>query len=499
MKYIKGLIKRKLNDWTGKQWYHQRFDGAPYLIHMIGEAQTVVDIEKKQGGNFTVHYCFFVDGKADWYMELEDIKRVYTTIIKAGKKESDISARLMNNWEPQRKVFFKKSLEIGKIDLSKLSSEELINLHDEYLEIILQQNSSSSIIDGFALGTDEIVAEMIQDGYDKSEFKDQMRFSEMFSTLTAPVHLSFINQAEIDLLKTALAIKNGGDRNKLLIEHQQRYFWIKNNYTESHIVSVKDFNQEVDKILSLNIDIKKQIEDIKNTPTKNKQAKADLMSKLNLDKELKMLLKISEDFTHWQDQRKEVTFWTAHYAYLILHEIGKRVKLDIDELKYLSPREVSRVFIDRPSREMLEERRKGCVQYWDMEGHEILSGKDYHRVMNAILGNEDLSDVDDFRGLTASMGKARGKVKVLQTVKDIGKVEEGDILVAVMTRPDYVPAIKRAAAIVTNEGGITCHAAIISRELGIPCIIGTKIATKILKDGMEVEVNANHGWVRIIK
>ena len=201
MKYIRGLIKRKLSDWTGKQWYHQRFDGAPYLIHMIGEAQTVIDVDKKQGANFEVHYCFFEDGKADWYMEINDIKRVYTNIIVAGKKEPDISARMMSEWEPQRKAFFKKSLEIGKTDLSALSDDELIKLHDEYLEIILKQNSSSSIIDGFALGTDEIVASMIQEVYDNSQFKDDTRFSEVFSTLTAPVHISFINQAEIDLLK----------------------------------------------------------------------------------------------------------------------------------------------------------------------------------------------------------------------------------------------------------------------------------------------------------
>ena len=83
--------------------------------------------------------------------------------------------------------------------------------------------------------------------------------------------------------------------------------------------------------------------------------------------------------------------------------------------------------------------------------------------------------------------------------KTMNKVKKGDILVAVMTRPDYLPAMKRAAAIVTDEGGVTCHAAILSRELGIPCIIGTKIATKVLKDGQLVEVNANHSWVKIIK
>ena len=92
-----------------------------------------------------------------------------------------------------------------------------------------------------------------------------------------------------------------------------------------------------------------------------------------------------------------------------------------------------------------------------------------------------------------------GTVKVLHSATEAYKVEKGDILVAVMTRPDYVPAMKLAAAIVTDEGGITCHAAIVARELHIPCIIGTKIATKVLKDGMKVEVNADHGWVKVLR
>jgi len=68
-----------------------------------------------------------------------------------------------------------------------------------------------------------------------------------------------------------------------------------------------------------------------------------------------------------------------------------------------------------------------------------------------------------------------------------------------MTEVDYVPYLKKVKAIITNEGGIVCHAAIISRELGIPCIIGTKIATKVLKDGDIVEVNANKGIIKVLK
>ncbi|MEM3364549.1 MAG: phosphoenolpyruvate synthase [Candidatus Micrarchaeia archaeon] len=99
------------------------------------------------------------------------------------------------------------------------------------------------------------------------------------------------------------------------------------------------------------------------------------------------------------------------------------------------------------------------------------------------------------RGLGATTGASGGKVRVLSSPKDIGKVESGDILVAKMTSPDFVPAMRKASAIVTDEGGITSHAAIVSRELGIPCIVGTTNATSVLKDGMVVTVDADHGLV----
>ena len=89
----------------------------------------------------------------------------------------------------------------------------------------------------------------------------------------------------------------------------------------------------------------------------------------------------------------------------------------------------------------------------------------------------------------------KGKVKVVLDPKNNEGFEEGDILVTSMTRPEFVPLMKKALAVVTDEGGLTSHAAIVSRELGIPCLVGTKRATKMLEDGDEVEVDASHGVV----
>ena len=99
------------------------------------------------------------------------------------------------------------------------------------------------------------------------------------------------------------------------------------------------------------------------------------------------------------------------------------------------------------------------------------------------------------RGLGASPGIASGKVKSIKDISEIDRVKDGDILVTVMTNPDMVPAMRRASAVVTDEGGRTCHAAIVSRELGIPCIVGAKGASAELKEGTMVTVDATRGVV----
>jgi pyruvate,water dikinase len=99
------------------------------------------------------------------------------------------------------------------------------------------------------------------------------------------------------------------------------------------------------------------------------------------------------------------------------------------------------------------------------------------------------------RGLGAAPGSASGAARVLASLADAARLGEGDVLVTHMTAPDWVPLMRRAAGIVTDSGGTTCHAAIVSRELGIPCIVGTVDATTKLRDGELVTVDSTHGLV----
>jgi len=98
-------------------------------------------------------------------------------------------------------------------------------------------------------------------------------------------------------------------------------------------------------------------------------------------------------------------------------------------------------------------------------------------------------------GYGASPGVATGIVKIVHNMNELEKIQKGDVLVTEMTNPDFVVAMEKSAAIVTNAGGSTCHAAIVSRELGVPCIVGTKKATQVLEEGKRITVDATHGKV----
>ena len=102
-------------------------------------------------------------------------------------------------------------------------------------------------------------------------------------------------------------------------------------------------------------------------------------------------------------------------------------------------------------------------------------------------------------GQVAYPGKVKGKVKIVKKREDMADFKEGDVLVSSTTTPDFLPAMKKAGAIVSEHGGAICHASITSRELKKTCVVGVKGATRILKDGDFVEVDGDLGIVKILK
>jgi phosphohistidine swiveling domain-containing protein len=159
------------------------------------------------------------------------------------------------------------------------------------------------------------------------------------------------------------------------------------------------------------------------------------------------------------------------------------------------------VFGGKTAGELLKEAKRSQKGYIYFRGR-IYTGRQDRilKKLNIELETDQpAGKVDSVHGQVASPGRIRGSARIVLTNKDLSKVSDGDVLVSPMTRPDFLPAMKISAAFVTDEGGITCHAAIVARELKKPCVIGTKIATQVLHDGDLVEVDADSGVVRIIK
>ena len=146
--------------------------------------------------------------------------------------------------------------------------------------------------------------------------------------------------------------------------------------------------------------------------------------------------------------------------------------------------------------ERVKERRKGYVfckgrLYPTSDYTAIFKENGYEYVEEKTAPGAELKGTPAFKG-----GLVKGKVRKVMALEQVGAFQNGEVLVSPMTLPQYLPAMNKACAIVTDEGGITCHAAIVARELGKPCVIGTKHATKVLQDGDRVEVDSEKGTVR---
>ena len=181
----------------------------------------------------------------------------------------------------------------------------------------------------------------------------------------------------------------------------------------------------------------------------------------------------------------------------IAGEVCRRMFNHTDYAKFLSLKEINAFLIygKIPNESELKKRSQGFV--YGLKGIAYISLQKYATSEGVEIKElEDKDITTSVKGKPAFCGIVKGRVRLLLSKTKINLLRKGEILVTGMTTPEFVPAMKKAGAIVTDEGGITCHAAIVSREMKIPCIIGTKIATRVLKDGDLVEVDANKGIVK---
>jgi phosphoenolpyruvate synthase/pyruvate phosphate dikinase len=384
----------------------------------------------------------------------------------------------------------------------KKTNKQLIKLFDKFCNEYIR------------LGTTIVMTlEELQD-----ELLNELSGADDLAVLATPPDLSIESEEELSRLEVIAYIeKNHKDLfiskttksiekqlpqhpklKKKIEDHVNNFCWLPLNF-EKKIWDDEFFINLFKKYLSDHYDYQARIQELKQYPEKTKEHRNQLFKKLSAKG--KVLADLLEATSYIRFYRATIFSLAYYRGYPILNEIATRLNCSLESIKFATPQEITEALAhnQKLNPKKLLQRREAFVMLVISDQYEQYEGKEALRVITKEFRQISSAETAEIKGMPAFKGIVRGTVKIIHDARDLGSLHKGDILVCEATNPDLVIAMSLAGAIVTNEGGVTSHAAIVARELRKPCIIGTKIATKVLKDGDVVEVDANQGVVKILK
>ena len=414
--------------------------------------------------------------------------------------DHDKARKIISLWEKLRKEFYNYCKSIK--ELQKLSNKQLFNSYLEYMNTFAKLWAPALSVDVMGTYTETKLLESYLKFTDSKGIKKQ-EAENYFTQLSQPAYNSFLIEEHISLLKIIIQNKEGKEGKEIkesLNKHQQDFFWIENGYRDVKVLGEEYFLNKVKEDKRNVNEIKKELEKITNLEI-IKEKQQEIFQKLNLPKEIEKDMLITQEFAVWQDKRKADNLFGNYYVNLFLKEFSKRSKATLRELEFSTIEEIKRVFVNDKEfdQKLLRSRIEYGVQFMDNINKIDLffDGKKAKQLIDIFHPKKEGTSL---KGFVASFGVGRekfvsGKVRVVFNPEE-DKIQAGEILIAAMTRPEYVPLMKKAKAVITDEGGVTSHAAIVSRELGIPCVIGTKDATKFFKTGDTVVIDLEEGEIK---
>ncbi|TSC65892.1 MAG: pyruvate, water dikinase [Candidatus Doudnabacteria bacterium Gr01-1014_77] len=403
--------------------------------------------------------------------------------------------------EKYAKLLIKTSAKLKKVNVVKLSNKELL----EWREKIDVYNCEVHDRRGFMFFIETVenlltnyLHQYLQERIDDLHIK-KYSSAKAFQILTTPTKKSIINQERDALIKIAL-IKNEVRRTTALKRHAKKYEWLEYGL-QGRVLDYNYFVNELKQVRRIRPSklLQKRNSEYKALPKKQQE----VLKLLNIHPQHIEIFKIAQDAIYCKGYGKDAQFYSFYCLEGLLREIGRRANLSLEQVKFLSIDDCRKALLKSKNLSTLSNERMKYSLHFSDRGQTIFfhgpKAKELRKKLKFVDLSKRHTDEEQLSGQPAFAGFAKGRVKIINTPQEMVKMHEGDVLVSHMTNPDIVPVMKKAIAIVTDLGGITCHAAIVSRELKKPCIIGTKVATKIFKDGDLVEVDANKGIVRKLK
>ncbi len=450
----------------------------------------------------TCIYCIHNYYGYEWAPK-DDAKKALDWSIKKNKEDKKYFRRKYKEFAKVCADINNVFLEVKK-GLEKRGNKDLKKIFLNLFELGRKQYGYSLLPEGLDILSEQYYLDLLP-GIKTDKALDIVRI------LGSLEKMSFLEQEKLDLLK--LAQKHFKDIKKAhqdIEKHRQNYFWIQNSFRGAVYLNSKFFFGSLKTIAKEKPlkEIKKEIYSLKNKKRLFKEKIKRIYKNYNISKETKNFFELVRFFALLQDDRKQNIQKQVFCIDQIFNEVNERFKIPKSDLDNYLIKEVVQVLEKGkkvPKKEI--NRRKKAIIFSYVENNKLKSeyffGKEGDFIADFFKKKRKELSKKELKGFVASVGKdkdmlIKGKVRIVfDPIKD--KFNKGEILVSGMTRPEFIPLMKQAKAIVTNEGGITTHAAIISRELETPCIIGTKVATDVLKNGNRIQLDLNEGTIKILK
>ncbi len=439
------------------------------------------------------------------------------------KQEKDavnkaLKARIKKNPAWRKTVIrrFKKSYELLEIEAEKISKGRLYQLSNKELARRLKKFYSAylnhlafiSVPAMIESWLSKEIREEVEKSLKKQKRKNKAdRFVEI---LTSP---PLLIEEQLDSLKIADYIKKNGFNKKasrIVRDHTNKWAHLSFSDFSGPLLNYDYFKEKIEVLAEKISDPNREIKENELAEERRLKEIKEAMKALDLSKATRQKIKLYQDVYFLRNDR-----WNAVYKSHLLHlplidEIGRRLDMNRQDLSLLTYEEMIDFLVSgkKPNKGLLTKRRKGwAVLLWEGEIRvidgikEVVETMERFRIVDQIrepLKPEkglptDLDESYQLKGMPVYKGEVRGAVKIVLGREDLNKVEEGDIVVAYQTTPQYLSCLYRAGGLIVDESNLQSHAVLYAKALKLPTIIGTEFGTKFFKDNDQVLLDATRG------
>jgi len=505
------------------------FDRHGILIYpwYISDVVATKEIGKLTAGRtLKKAFMYVVKGFTTMYYDQESTEDLGRWLLARIVKDKKFYRLAINNIYAYSKELLNFCAFLEKVEISELSDYQLLQFYADYEKKLGQLRVWGwvpVILDGVF---QPFLSDYIMEKFSQFLLKQglEAETAGYYSLLSTSEKMSEVQGESLKRLQLLLgikkkrlgkavidAIRQGKIANfkqkypevaKTMSSHLANFGWLTYAYTGP--VMSFDYLFKTLRADLQNGDVAGQIKKIKDHFHTIKKQKTNLSRRLRLPQEINYFFTVSSELMFIKDYRKGI--YQKSYVAMdkVMTELARRLGIAPRDIRNLVYNEIKAALIGGQKRiyQQKARQRTQLACYTVSQGKiKVAEGGEAKRLIAAVKKNERMPviKVKELKGSVAYAGLARGRAKIILTKEDVPKLKAGEILISSATNPDLISAMKKAAAFVTDTGGIICHAAIVARELKKPCVIGTKIATQVLKDGDEVEVDARQGIVRLIK